>query len=339
MSVLRKRGKTAVILRKAGAVVFILAAVLCVAAVWRLALQNGMQEENEQGLENEETWEEEGVIYRFSKNRADAYVFVLDNGAEDTESDYADAMYVDMVSEDEIYGADGEHITEAELDMGDRVKVVSNGVVLETYPGSYEKVYRVEVMKKADEAEREACIRRYQEALSGYYTEPDPSVPPSIQLSYTEGQTASCIVPARGGYQWSWELEDGQTRTAAADMPFITEWQNLTEVALTEADQELEILLGKENADAVTVFCWSEDVKNMEEVPEGESVKAEYRDGRWYLTETKRGYYYLIHVSWGENYVEYGFFSKSPEASVEEASGERTCRGFDFALISKNKKY
>lgn len=317
------------VLWRVGAAVLVCAAVLCVAGIWRMALQKGNSPENAEVLETAE----EGVIYRYSENKEGAYVFIRNP---DSGEDYADAFYLDP-EEGTVYDENGEPITEAELGTGDRVRVFSNGMVLETYPQNYEEVFRVEVIKKADETEKEMYARKYQDTLAWLYGEPDPSEPPSLQISYTQGETASAMTATRGGYQWSWESEDGQTQTAVADTSFITEWPYLVEADLSLADSPIEILPGKEGFDEITVTCWSEEVKTMLEMPEGESVKVENRDGRWYFTERKDGYYYLIHVRWGNDYVEYGFLSKLPEDSSagggedssEEASG--TGSGKDFS--------
>lgn len=310
---MKNRKKMASILRKAVTVVFILAMVIGVAAVWRLALHKESPAENMESMEPEsmeETGENEGVIYRFNENNDNAYVFIRNAGTEGESSDFADAFYVGGIDENDIYGEKGEHITEAELDTGDRVKVTVRGGVLETYPASYEEVLRIEVIKKADEKEKEACIQKYQAQMAELYDEPDSSEPPSAQLSYEAEEMSHCLFLTRGGYQWSWETDDGQMQTAVADTSFITEWMDIVEDDFSEADGELEIIPGKDGADAVAVSCWPKERKGVENVLEGESVQVENRDGKWYFTGVKPGCYYLIRVSWGDDYVEYGFLSK-----------------------------
>jgi len=303
-------------LRKVWAGIFILIMVLGVAAVWRLALQKEGQEEMS---ETAESYEEEGVIYRFSDKDPGAYVFIRDHEGDGYREDYVDAINTHP-DEDDIYGENGEHITEAELETGDRVKVISSGEILETYPGTYVKVFRMEIIKKADEAEREACIERYGEALAWCYQEPDPSEPPVVQLIYSEGETETCLFPERGGYQWSWETEDGQRETAAADTAFISEWEQIMGNPMTPVTGKVEIHATKEGADVVTVTRWPEEVRDMEEKPEGEHVPVENLDGKWYVTGMEGGYYYLMRVCWGEDYVEYGILCKDvPDASGQAA--------------------
>lgn len=291
--------KTGAVLRKAGEIVFITAVVICVAAVWRLALQQENPGENAEVLETEDFLEVSAVFYRLNE---DAYILI--NPEKEEPFDFA------WVEEKEIYGEDGEHIAEADLDTGDEIKALVSGGFLETYPGAWEKALRIDVTKKADAAAKEACRQKYQAMISEFYTEQDPAEPPSLQLSYTEGEMASCIAATQGGYQWSRELADGQSETMIADTAFITEWPYLAEADLSEAEGEIEILPGKEDSSLVTVTCWPEEIKGMEDIPEGEDIPTVCRDGSWYFTEVKAGYYYLVRVCWGNDYVEYGFLSK-----------------------------
>lgn len=309
------------ILRKVWAGIFILVMVLGVAAVWRLALQKGEQQEMPETEETAESYEDEGVIYRFSEKNPEAYVFIRDYEGEGSGEDYVDAIHT-CPGEDDIYGENGEHITEAELETGDRVKVVSNGVILETYPGEYENVLRMEVIKKADEAAREACIERYGEALAWCYQEPDPSEPPAVQLIYSEGDMETCLYPEQGGYQWSWETEDGQAETAVADVAFISEWTQIMGNPMTPVTGKVEIHATEEGADAVTVTRWPEEVRDMEKKPEGENVPVENLDGKWYVTGMEGGHYYLMRVCWGEDYVEYGILCKDAPDASGQAAGE-----------------
>lgn len=99
-------------LRKVWAGIFILVMVLGVAAVWRLALQKGEQQEMPETEETAESYEDEGVIYRFSGKNPEAYVFIRDYEGEGNREDYVDAIHT-CPGEYDIYGENGEHITEA----------------------------------------------------------------------------------------------------------------------------------------------------------------------------------------------------------------------------------
>lgn len=312
VEILKRKESRKEMLGKAGIAVFILVMVLGVAAIWHLALQKeapAAEEEIPKTEETAESYVDEGVIYRFSDKEPTAYVFIRDREGDDYREDYVDA-FTTCPKEDDIYGENGEHITEAELEMGDRVKVVSDGMILDTYPANYGEVFSMEVLKKADEAEREACIEKYSEVLSWCYQEPDPSEPPVVQLIYSEGEMETCLFPERGGYQWSWETEDGQTETAVADTAFISEWTHILDNPTFSVKGRVEVHVTEEGADTVTVTRWPEEVRDMEEKPEGENVPVEHSDEKWYFTDIEDGYYYLVRVCWGKDYVEYGILSK-----------------------------
>lgn len=164
---MKKREKAARALRKVCAVALVPAAVLAVAFVWRAALGNdpgtGTGERTRIGTDGTQEQEDEGVIYRLGE---DAYLFLRDR-----DGNHADAAYV-YPPGGEVYGEDGKVMEEKDLETGDRVKVLSNGCVMETYPCVYGEVYRIEVIKKADGAARQACIEKYQEELEAFYMEP-----------------------------------------------------------------------------------------------------------------------------------------------------------------------
>ncbi|MEY8428262.1 hypothetical protein AALA00_11220 [Lachnospiraceae bacterium 46-15] len=303
------------------AVFTLILAAVCAAAAWKIGWQRNTVQKPGTGKEapepggkvneeieetvNEEIEETEaaripasGVIYRFSEDTGNYVMFEAEN---DT------AYYLHGIEEGEIYGEDGRQITESELDTGDQVNIMTDGVVLESYPAQYARIFRVEVTKKADEEEREACIQKYKELAAGFYSEPDPSEKPIMQVSYTGDEMVSTVWLTQGGYHWKWMNADGQMQSEIADAPFITEWREIEEIKFPESVTEIELLPGKE-AEEITVSRWRADKENDTD-EEGENVNVEKRGDRWYLTGVQKGYYYLFHVRWGESYVEYGFKS------------------------------
>lgn len=303
------------------AVFTLILAAVCVAAAWKIGWQKGAAQKPGTGTQapepggnvnadekaeiTEEIQETEGteaaqvpasgVIYRLGE-AAGSYVMF--------ESENDTPYFLSGIEEGEIYGEDGGHITEVELDTGDQVTIMTDGVALETYPAQYARIFRMEVTKKADEKEKEACIQKYSGQAAEFYSEPDPSEKPIMQVSYTGNEMVSTVWLTQGGYHWKWMDADGQMQAEIADAPFITEWQEIEEIKLPDHVTEIELLPGKE-AEEITVSRWSADKEN----DAGENVHVEKRGDRWYLTGVQKGYYYLFHVRWGESYVEYGFKS------------------------------
>lgn len=319
--------------RKRMAVFTLILAAVCVAAAWKIGWQrddiqtpepggkvNGEIEASEAGEDTHEIFEtgkgdertempeiEEtemaqipvsGVIYRLSEDAGSYVMFELENDM---------PYFLDGIEEGKIYGVDGRPIAESELDTGDQVTVMTDGVALETYPGQYARIFGVEVTKKANEEERKACIQKYKEQAAGFYSEPDPSEKPIMQASYTGNGMASTVWLTQGGYHWKWTDADGQMKSEIADTPFITEWNEIEEIKLPDYVEVIELLPGKE-AEEITVSRWNAD-KESDAGEEGENVNVEKRGDKWYLTGVQKGYYYLFHVRWGESYVEYGFKS------------------------------
>lgn len=161
--------------------------------------------------------------------------------------------YVPTLPEGQVFGADGEQIDGGDLEVGNVVRVTGNGIMLESYPGQYPGIAKVEVI---DEGSPES-IEPYEDILAQITAERDPSEPPSAFVEYrTDHAVVSVLLPTFG-YTWSFE-EDGETQTVIADAahPVQCEAADLNDVSVGET---AEVTVGfDEPALGAVVEHWSE---------------------------------------------------------------------------------
>ena len=114
----------------------------------------------------------------------------------------------------------------------------------------------------------------------------------------------------RGGYEWSYSDENGETTGTIADGSHVLTWEDLPWMQMTEAT-EMTMMFTYE-PDQVAVVRWDEDQQleaertDGESITEGETVRVdETEDGFVFTAEP--GYIYQITGTWPEGTVEYGF--------------------------------
>lgn len=222
--------------------------------------------------------------------------------------------YVPTLPEGQVFGADGEQIDGGDLEVGNVVRVTGNGIMLESYPGQYPGIAKVEVI---DEGSPES-IEPYEDILAQITAERDPSEPPSAFVEYrTDHAVVSVLLPTFG-YTWSFE-ENGETQTVIADAahPVQCEAADLNDVAVGET---AEVTVGfDEPALGAVVERWSEaeisaaaeaagsvlDINPDDLAAETSAVTAD-DDGALSLT-VEPGYRYSLTVKFEAGTVTYAF--------------------------------
>lgn len=114
-------------------------------------------------------------------------------------SDEAGLLFIDTETETpytpgdlaqaRIVGADGEEIPASDLARGNLVRVVGNGIMLESYPAQYPGISEVEVLKTGSAADADP----YNELVAQVRPAKDPAEPPYAALSY---RTDDAVVTA-----------------------------------------------------------------------------------------------------------------------------------------------
>ena len=113
--------------------------------------------------------------------------------------------YVPTLPLGQIYDAEGNHINASDFAVGNIVQVSGNGIMLESYPGQYPGIARVQVLEQGNPADADA----YADVIEMWAGGADESAVPYASLEYSSdlGQ----ITLSLDAYDYEWHTADGQT--------------------------------------------------------------------------------------------------------------------------------
>lgn len=209
---------------------------------------------------------------------------------------------------EEIYDMEGTLIGQEDLEKGNILRIYGNGLMLESYPGQYPGVEKIQVEETGSPSDAD----QYQEIIDGIYQEPDPSQLPYMNVEYRTSLAVVTAMTATSGYQWEFPDEDGNMQSVIADTAHITDWEFSDSIGLEEPT-DLTLWFSK-TPGQVSAERWAETDLGAEDVVEkGEKVevKTGTEDGQFLLEQAEAGYRYLIHAQWENGYVEYGFLTSA----------------------------
>lgn len=274
-------------------------AVLLIGAgvlVWMRGNEEGT---GETGADQPRPGEQVQSIAMYVPYGEDSYIMVdQENGG----------VYTVTMPED-IYDAEGRKITAAEFEKGNILTIYGDGIMLESYPGQYPGVTKIEVAEKGDPSDAD----QYQAVIDEIYQEPDPAERPWLNVEYRTDLAVVSANASEGGYQWTYEGEDEQSHSVSADASHILEWDNLIDITL---DQPTELKLHfSEIPKEIEVERWpSESYKKErtegQSIPESEKVSAERAEEDYILKDAEPGYVYLVTGIWENGRIEYGFLTR-----------------------------
>ncbi|HIY51674.1 MAG TPA: YobA family protein [Candidatus Olsenella avicola] len=179
-----------------------------------------------------------------------------------------------------------------ELTAGNIVRVTGNGIMLESYPGQYPGITRVEVVEEGSPADAE----KYDELVAEIWQPKDPAEPPLASLEYTTELAVITLLPTACGYTWTYE-QDGKEQTVAVDAPHPTQLEaDELPDARVDGPTEVTVSFDVEMAELV-VSRWSEDALDVE----GEPVEAE--DGTFIVEPGYRYAFFATFDAGGATYV------------------------------------
>ena len=220
------------------------------------------------------------------------------------------------IDDAEIIGIDGATAAPEDLEPGNIVRITGNGIMLESYPGQYPGITRVEVIDEGTPEDAEA----YDELVAQLWNEPDPSQPASASLDYTTDLAAVSLMPLTNGYTWSFK-EDGRMRTVVADVPHPTQISR-DDIPDARIDGAVEATLALDRpARSVSVTRWSEDdiaaaaekAGSPSDIDadelSGEQVEATLVDSTATLT-IEPGWRYCVKATFDEGAVNYVFTTR-----------------------------
>lgn len=121
--------------------------------------------------------------------------------------------YIPTEIDDATIIVDGQQTDEEALVAGNIVQVTGNGIMLESYPGQYPGITKVEVIETGSPADAE----QYADIVGTVFAAPDQSQVPVGSLSYKTDQADTSVVLNPYEFDWQWQTEDGQTSTSQVD--------------------------------------------------------------------------------------------------------------------------
>lgn len=215
---------------------------------------------------------------------------------------------------EEIVDAEGTPIAREDLQSGDVVDIYGSGIMTNSYPGQYAGITKLVRIEQANQE----YVKEYQELLDQFFPEPDTTQPPELSVTYRQPEavvTASCM---RGGYEWSYTDENGETVSTTADSAQVLMWEDIPWLQITE-ETEMTMAFGYE-PDQVAVVCWEKNQRmeakrtDGESITKGEAVRVDESEEGFVFT-AKPDCIYQITGTWAEGTVEYGFGTTTEEST------------------------
>lgn len=204
--------------------------------------------------------------------------------------DDGEVLFVDQDSESPYYPTLPEGAPE--LTAGNIVRVTGNGIMLESYPGQYPGITKVEVIEEGTPADAE----KYDELVAEIWQPKDPTEPPYASVEYATDLAVVSLVPTTCGYTWTYE-EDDEEQTVAVDAPHPTQLEaDELPDARVDGPTEVTVSFDVEMTELV-VSRWSEDALDVE----GEPVEAE--DGTFIVEPGYRYAFFATFDAGGATYV------------------------------------
>lgn len=205
---------------------------------------------------------------------------------------------------EELYDAAGQKLTPDQLHPGFVLDLYGNQIMLESYPGQYPGVNKMVVVKEGTESD----TAPYQHLIDEIYVEPDPSEPPSMNVEYRTDMAITTVILNRGGYNWSYEMENKETESVVACGEHILHWDPLADVVL---DQPTDLkLLPSLPLRSVTVTRWPVEARGTEQYEDGETLEVTEKDGSFWIEQAEAGYVYLVQGVWEKGNADFGFYTK-----------------------------
>ena len=208
-----------------------------------------------------------------------------------------EVLFVDQDSESPYYPTLPEGTPE--LTAGNIVRVTGNGIMLESYPGQYPGITKVEVIEEGTPADAE----KYDEIVDQIWQPRDPSEPAHASLEYTTELAVTSVMLESYRCTWNYE-EDGELQTVSGGAPQL-EVDDLPDARVdgpTEATVSFDV-----EAKGMEVARWSADSAEVEGALDAEGEPVEV-DGLSFTVEP--GYVYVIEASFNEGSVTYAFVTR-----------------------------
>lgn len=215
-----------------------------------------------------------------------------------------DTFTVDMP--ETILDKDGKTISWQELKRGNIIDIYGDGIMLESYPGQYPGVSKIQVISEGKPSDAD----KYQDIIDEVWTPKAPSELPCLNVEYTQPDWTVSAVTMQGGYSWTYKDEEGKEQKKTADSFKLT---NLPELPVMDIEKAADMTLSFDVQPVkVTAAVYPSGILGKEaSKEEGEilSVEAD-EDGSFVLKNAQKEKLYIIRGEWENGWSEYGFIVK-----------------------------
>lgn len=207
---------------------------------------------------------------------------------------------------EEMYDINGNKISKEDLTGGNIVRIHGNGIMLESYPGQYPGVSRMEVIEQGQASDTGI----YQSIIDEIYQEPDPAEPPTLNVEYTTGLAVTALIVKRGGYEWTYMDNAGLSNAVVADSAPVYRWGD--ELVDAKLEQPVDMILNfSDIPQEVTVIRYRAELSEDEtEMLEGEMVELQVLDEKYVIPLAEAGYIYEVIGVWENGRATYGFLTR-----------------------------
>lgn len=221
------------------------------------------------------------------------------------------ALFVDQETETPYYPTLPEDAPE--LTAGDVVRVTGNGIMLESYPGQYPGITKVEVVEEGAPEDAE----KYADLVSQLDASRDPADPPYATVEYRTADAIVSLFPLTCSSTWTFE-QDGETQTVTTDAPHPIQYEaegmpeatvdGPTEVTASfdepAAYVDVTRYLEADISEAAAATGSVHELSASDVI--GETIDAQLADGGVTLT-VEPGYRYALEVSFEQGIAMYVF--------------------------------
>lgn len=220
-------------------------------------------------------------------------------------------LFVDQETETPYYPTLPEDAPE--LTAGDVVRVTGNGIMLESYPGQYPGITKVEVVEEGAPEDAE----KYADLVSQLDASRDPADPPYATVEYRTADAIVSLFPLTCSSTWTFE-QDGETQTVTTDAPHPIQYEaegmpeatvdGPTEVTASFDEPAVYVDVTRYlEADISEAAAATDSVHELSASDViGETIDAQLADGGVTLT-VEPGYRYALEVSFEQGIAMYVF--------------------------------
>lgn len=228
--------------------------------------------------------------------------------------------YVPTLPEGALLGVDGQPIDAAQLAAGNVVEVVGNGIMLESYPGQYPGITRIQVLEAGTPADAE----QYADIVSMVFSAADADGVPAASVEYRTdlGQVSLALEPFR--YEFAAAGPDGAPKALEGDyvaedgtllegtMDAAIDGQTAATVTFTSAPTAVEVVRRPlADADVEGNASSKKAFAKVDLSVEGQKVPRTLDEDGTVAFAMEPGFVYLIDAAFADGNASYAFMALS----------------------------